>query len=117
MGKLKEERRKLQLKQVAGSLALQDIKKEVLARNDAVGTEFATNGGEGLFGCIVLLTEMAEPYMTKTWCGVLGKLKACDTVVEMSHITYYPTLQPWRVWTVMKHTEIVVGFKDKVIGR
>ena len=79
----------------------------------------AQTGGDGmerLLGGVVLLTEVAEPYMAQLGRGALSEELGGDGIVKMSHIALDARLQTIGVSAMKQHVEVVVGFKHEVVA-
>ena len=100
----------------AGLLALEGIKEEVFACNDTMRAQTGGDGMERLLGGVILLTEVAEPYMAQLGCGALSEELGGDGIVKMSHIALYARLQTIGVSAMKQHVEVVVGFKHEVVA-
>ena len=88
---------------------------QVLADNDAEGTENGLNGLAGQLGVVVLLGEVAEPYMTQMLTHVVGDSLATKRVVQMTAAGDDAGLQVLRIRTVHEHLHIVVCFDDEIV--
>ena len=82
-----------QLVDFARCLALQHLHLEVLASNDALASENLLHCLARQLRMIVLLAEMAEPYIAQVWRGIIGKRIATVVIAQMAIRSQYSILE------------------------
>ena len=93
----------------------QDFELEVLAGDDAEGAEIHLDGLAGQFGVVVLLAEVAEPYISQVGVEAFGQYLCCLMVAQMACAAHDAVLQYLRVLTAPEHLFVVVGLEHEVV--
>ena len=104
-----------QFKNFTRRLPLQHFQLEVLSGNDTLASENLLHGLSRQFGMIILLAEMAEPYVAEARSGEIGKRMGTLIITEMTVRTQDSLLQILRIFSRLKHLHAIVRFQHQIV--